>query len=670
MDAQESGNPKPPQSSQESNDGSTRHHGKSRSHWGISHAVHGVGFVAKKVVNNRLTDSIWSLKRSGSSSTTSSSSHVPSDTSSTKKENLPLESLSDQTSSKPPLNVSDEQATNVPTSAKPSHEKHKKEKEVLDKSENSNSNLNSNLKPPDGSHVNKTNPNVVDDSDTSKHSGTLKPPNSSHVRPVNQHRWHNIVVGSNVIDHPENLKPPDGPHIKPATQQLWPSTVGSSVLSKNINPPEDISKTSIIPDRKMLPESSSDPTTDSQPSTPKKSFNIYSRGASPSPAPRGANLIPSSKGARGVSLTPANRGVSMTPSSRGVSMTPAPRRVDPPSVGPSVATRGLSPTLATNKGPNYLPPSRGVSPNPKYHTPLQPSSPTDDPNTVSTSKETDVTSPNSTRTSTSTRGVSPTPSRHSDFADIGRRVISRARGVSPIPLPSKPSSASARHFFSTSLLSMFTSTRKEKIITERKDDGQYLELLQNVQVQWQFLNAGTEAALDLQKVNAEKSLFDMWRTILELRDSRAAKKIDITLSILQLKLYAVLYRQMAYIDAWASIEKEHESALSVTVNDLVTRSILLPIIGRVNVNVDIRYMKSIFCASVQVMQTTVSSIQSTLAKVGGTRHLASELVKVALHERALLAECEIFLATAAPLQIEECSLRGHLIQLNRSYNSE
>lgn len=42
---------------------------------------------------------------------------------------------------------------------------------------------------------------------------------------------------------------------------------------------------------------------------------------------------------------------------------------------------------------------------------------------------------------------------------------------------------------------------------------------------------------------------------------------------------------MAYMDDWASIQREHESALYVTVNDLVTRSVLLPIIGGVNVKV-------------------------------------------------------------------------------------
>ncbi|KAI3709263.1 hypothetical protein L2E82_39023 [Cichorium intybus] len=775
-------NPKPPSNVAESNDGSSRHSShshKSKSHWGLSTAVHGVGFVAKKMVNNRITDSmvnnritdsIWSIKKSSSSS---SNSHVPSDTSSKKENNISHEIVSDQTS-KPSLNVSDEQSqqtAKVHGSSKHTHTLERlknKVKDVFDHSENSmppdpsycrlpnrhpqNSNVvddSENLKSPDGSDVSTTSCNVVDHSEASKHQ------DGSNVRVVNQQRWPN-TISSNVVDNSGTSKPPNVSHVKPVTQHLWPSTVGSSVLSKNSNPPEEVSKTCIIPDRRMLQES--DPTTESQPSTPNKSHGISSRGASPvpgissrgaspapgissrgaspSPALRGASLIPPS--VRGVSLTPAIRGASLTPATRGVSLTPkrvdytsatrvtgvdplitrgvgpsvagrgpspTPKRVDPISatretgvdplitkgVGPSVASRGPSPTPAT-KVPNLIPLPRGVSPTPatkpvnpiyplpEFHTPLHtpihtplnsmPSSPTDslDSNTVSRGASPPGPSSIPTSPTYNTRGVSPTPSRHhSDLADIGRRVIYRARGVSPIPLKS---SGSTRHFFSTSLLSMFTSTKKEKIMAERKEASQSLELLQTVQAQWQFLNAETEASLNLQRINSEKSLFDMWRTILELRDSVAAMKIDIIVSILQLKLYAVLYRQMAFIDKWALIEREHESALTATVNDLVTRSILLPIIGGVNVKADIKLLKFIVCSSVEVMQTTISSIQSTLAKVGGTRHLASELVNVALHERALLDECEIFLASAAPLQIEECSLRSYLIQLNQSYNSE
>lgn len=40
---------------------------------------------------------------------------------------------------------------------------------------------------------------------------------------------------------------------------------------------------------------------------------------------------------------------------------------------------------------------------------------------------------------------------------------------------------------------------------------------------------------------------------------------------------------MAYIDEWAAIQREYESALFVTTNDLQARSLSVPIIGGVKV---------------------------------------------------------------------------------------
>ncbi|KAK1430446.1 hypothetical protein QVD17_13172 [Tagetes erecta] len=261
------------------------------------------------------------------------------------------------------------------------------------------------------------------------------------------------------------------------------------------------------------------------------------------------------------------------------------------------------------------------------------------------------------------RGVSPTPNTS---------VVPRAKDVNPATVKPYKSSARRHSFFSaTNILSAFTKiadTRKEKQVANLKDVAQQLELLYNIQVQWQFANASAEAALDLQRATAEKSLYDMWRAILELRDSLASKKIDISLLTLQLKLYAVLYRQMAYIDEWASIQKEHETALVATTSDLQARSLSLPLTG--GITADIKGLQLIIFSTIQVLKAIISCIQSTLSKLDKTHFLASELANLVLHERALLDECEIFLASAAPLHIEECSLRSYLLQCSRTSMNE
>ncbi|KAD3336466.1 hypothetical protein E3N88_31985 [Mikania micrantha] len=111
MDAHE--NLRPPSNVAENNDGShglNRHDG-SKSSWGLStsiHAVHGVGFVAKKAISNRLTESLWhSRSRSSSASVPSDSSHIYD----TKQENHSQESA-DHHTLQSSLNVADQQTPN------------------------------------------------------------------------------------------------------------------------------------------------------------------------------------------------------------------------------------------------------------------------------------------------------------------------------------------------------------------------------------------------------------------------------------------------------------------------------------------------------------------------------------------------------------------------------
>ncbi|KAI3701614.1 hypothetical protein L6452_26817 [Arctium lappa] len=392
---------------------------------------------------------------------------------------------------------------------------------------------------------------------------------------------------------------------------------------------------------------------------------------------------------RGVSPFPATRGVSPSLATREVDLTPTIR-----GTSPMPPERGVSPT----------PPAKSANPTPDNSTLIRPSNPRQSyiSNTVSNSTGMGP-SPAEGINLAPARGVTPAPLR-----EISRSLSTRgvsptpiARGVSPSPssrgvnttstMPSIPQqscdsntvpifteidpspstrggshrgrrSSGSRLFFSSSILSMFTKyadRQKEK----NKEDARRLDLLHNIQVQWQFVNASAEAELDLQRVTAENSLFDMWRTILELWDSVAAMKMDINKLILQLKLYAILFRQMAYIDEWDSIQREYESALSVTTTDLYARTLRLPTTE--GVKIDVKALKLVVSSVVQLMQTTTSSIESTLSKLDGTHLLASELANIVSHERFLLDECEIFLASAAPLQIKECSLRSQLIQSMR-----
>ncbi|KAI7730378.1 hypothetical protein M8C21_027400 [Ambrosia artemisiifolia] len=720
MDAHESDreseNHSPPSNAVESNEGSHRH-GRLRSSWGIStavHAVHGVGFVAKKVVNNRLTDSLRHHPRKSSSS----ASGTP-DASDTKQENHSVESGSHH-SSQLYLDVEDEQPThekeNIENISLKGRNVNARGLNVVDQLEDLKpqdvDERSENTKPTDGSHVKPVTQHRWPSSSTSGSTvwpsatvGNSKLSASAHGRQVNQHRWPS-TTSSNVVSQSGNLEPSDGSHAKSVNQHRWPGTRGSNVLNKSINHLYEASRVPKLSRKsiqnyasKPLPEYSTDATnlpsssveddgelktnkvTESQPSLPNRSYILASRGISPSRT-RAASLVPTklvkrSHIVRGVSLTPTTRGNSDTTSTRGASPVPVTRGVSPKPIrtaspvsatteaNPTPVVRGFSPTPTRGVSPL---PARGVSSTPtRGVSPLPARGVSSTPTRGVGPMPTRGVSPMPTRgvSPAPTRGVSPMPARGvSPTPSIG--VDQHDRDVSPTSVKSQKSSG-RRHFFNANILSVFTKiidNRKEKHVSNLKEASQHLELLYNIQVQWQFANASAEAALNVQRETAEKCLSDVWRATLEVRDSVASTKIDITLVILQLKLYAVLYRQMAYIDEWASIQKEHESALFATTNDLQARSLAVPISE--GVKADIKGLKLVVFSTIQVLQATISCIQSILSKLDKTHSMASELTNLALHERALLDECEIFLASAAPLHIEECSLMSYLMQFNRT----
>nr|XP_043629833.1 AUGMIN subunit 8-like [Erigeron canadensis] len=695
--------PRPASNVAESNDGTSRHVSKSKSSWGLSTAVHSVGFVAKKVVNNGLTDSLWHSRKGGSSASDEETAKLPVLSNTTDEREKDPSEISKNLDASP--NNRGPSAADVSTTGS----------RDIDPSED--------LKPTGNLHVSTTGPNIIDQSESTKRvkpvkyqhrwpsttasnyvgqSGGIKPRESSHAKLVHQHRWPSRT-SSHAVDQSENIKSRDGSHARLVNQHRWPGTVNSNVLSKGIKQPDEAIKLAPNVRKASLPNYASKPALDSS----SDATNISSSSSSFVSNNRlkiddSIQAQPSSPASREVNDTPATRGLSPTPSSGRDNAL----KVDPPTVSeeadlsnstkevdPSLVTRGVTTSLTPRaRGASPIPPSRSSSPPHDFHTPM-PSSPRELSNldTVSISTESGH-SPNNEIGHTSTAEVSPTdttrdlsPGSSSDGTTNPTHIATSVRGVSPLPtkgfshrvrgvIPSLTKPSSTKHFLKSNVFSIFskiTDVRKEKNVSNHIEDSKYLELLHNIQLQWQFANARAEAAFDLRRVTAEKSLFDAWRTILGLRDSIAAKKVDSVLLILQLKLHAILHRQcelMAFIDEWASIRKEYESALSVTTNDLQARSLSVPLIG--GVKADIKDLKLVVFSTVQVLQATTSRIQSTLSKLDKTHFLASQLANIALHERALLDECEIFLASTAPLQMEECSLRSYLIQASRTSMNE
>ncbi|KAL9399626.1 hypothetical protein Peur_008587 [Populus x canadensis] len=254
------------------------------------------------------------------------------------------------------------------------------------------------------------------------------------------------------------------------------------------------------------------------------------------------------------------------------------------------------------------------------------------------------------------RGVSPARTRPS----------TPPTGVSPSRI--RPSSVSSQFNNSTSVLSFIADFKRGKKGASYIEDAHQIRLLYNRYLQWRFANARAGAVLYFQKVTAERTLYNVWDTTLALWDSVIRKRINLQKLKLELKLNAVLTDQIAYLDDWALLEKDHIDSLSGAVEDLEASTLRLPVTG--GAKADIESLKVAICSAVDVMQAMGSSICSLLPRVEGMNALVYELAIVAAQEKAKLDQCEALLASTTAMQVEEYSIRTHRIQTKEALEKQ
>ncbi|KAI8548591.1 hypothetical protein RHMOL_Rhmol07G0284800 [Rhododendron molle] len=238
-----------------------------------------------------------------------------------------------------------------------------------------------------------------------------------------------------------------------------------------------------------------------------------------------------------------------------------------------------------------------------------------------------------------------------------RGMVSPSRvrnGMTPISLSNDLSRT-------PSILSFAAETRRGKVGENRVVDAHLLRLLHNRQLQWRFINARADAAMLAQKVTAEKSLYNAWVTTAKLWHSVKTKRAELQTLRSNLKLHSILKGQMLYLDDWDLMDRDHSSSLSGATEALEASTVRLPVGG--GARADIQNVKDAICSAVDVMQGMASSICSLLMKVDQVNSVASELANVTAMERALLGQCKDLLSTLTAMQVKDCSLRTHILQL-------
>ncbi|XP_076893790.1 QWRF motif-containing protein 2-like [Bidens hawaiensis] len=273
------------------------------------------------------------------------------------------------------------------------------------------------------------------------------------------------------------------------------------------------------------------------------------------------------------------------------------------------------------------------------------------------------------------RGATPgrlmVPARfRQDSANRLRRVQSEPVSPQVSLSRSMPSPTRARggvgfnnnHMGNTpSVLGFSDKIRRGKVGDSAIDDAHTLRLLHNKHLQWRFANARADAAMLAQRATAEKSLYDMRVAISKIRQSVISKQIEIQKLSQNLKLYNVLKNQMPYLEECDQLERDHIVSLSEIIVALESSTLRLPLVDGTKVNV--QSLKDAIRLADDVMHPMASVIRPLVTKVEHVNTLASELANTTRNERSMIDGCADLLSRLTHMEVQECSLRTHLLQL-------
>ncbi|KAJ7967895.1 QWRF motif-containing protein 2-like [Quillaja saponaria] len=211
---------------------------------------------------------------------------------------------------------------------------------------------------------------------------------------------------------------------------------------------------------------------------------------------------------------------------------------------------------------------------------------------------------------------------------------------------------------------MGIDSRKGKKGSSHQEDVHSLRLLHNRYLQWRYANARAESSMQTKQKESERALYSLGVKISELYNSVKRKRIELGILQRAKSLSTILEAQIPYLDQWSALEGDYSVSLTEVIGALLNASLQLPVSG--NIKVDIREMEEALNSAMKVMQTIALHVQRFVLKGEETDNCISELARVVSGERVIVAECGDLLSKTYRSQVEECSLRGQLIQLYRS----
>ncbi|KAL4201984.1 hypothetical protein AMTRI_Chr02g261540 [Amborella trichopoda] len=196
--------------------------------------------------------------------------------------------------------------------------------------------------------------------------------------------------------------------------------------------------------------------------------------------------------------------------------------------------------------------------------------------------------------------------------------------------------------------------------------GQELRVLNNRLLQWRFLNAKAQFLVEKKATFAQINFINAWGSISKLQESVSHKRFQLQKDKLDHKLNYVLGSQAKAFKAWDGIQREHTVAVSKT------KDCLNAVVSRVPLVDGAKGKSQTVSQALRQAADIANSIKTTIYLLTTMRmaSLLPELARVVTKEMALLEETFELLGVVADLELEERSLRCHIIQLRTQQHKD
>ncbi|KAK8916972.1 hypothetical protein KSP39_PZI022929 [Platanthera zijinensis] len=204
--------------------------------------------------------------------------------------------------------------------------------------------------------------------------------------------------------------------------------------------------------------------------------------------------------------------------------------------------------------------------------------------------------------------------------------------------------------------------RQKKEPSEREVAGHRLKIMAARLMQWRFVNARAEAAMAAKAV-AKNKIFFSWLKITEQRNIVAAKRILIQRRKQKIRVIKAINPQLNLLNTWDLLAKIYLGALTSLVKAFEATCLPIPLVEGAKANLVM--VHNCICTSMDLMLAIESAIQEFYSKAELVKSLVCELVEVMRQELEGLVELRTTNHLITSLEMQEISLRAHLIQARK-----